>query len=179
MALEFDDKANKVIVDPRDVTKVIVQEEVTHVEIGMSGPQGPTGADGKSAYDLAVDNGFEGTEAEWVASIEGVAGATGPAGPAGADGADGADGATGPQGPQGEPGADGVTPEELLAIVAYVHNQIAPASVWIVTHSLGFFPNVSAFDSADTMVEGEVIHNDSTSLTINFSAAFSGKAYLS
>lgn len=47
------------------------------------------GADGASAYELAVENGFVGTVQEWLASLVG------------------ADGATGPQGPQGETGAAG------------------------------------------------------------------------
>jgi hypothetical protein len=47
-----------------------------------------SGADGKSAYEVAVDNGFDGTEEEWLDSL------VGPQGPAGADGADGADGDT-------------------------------------------------------------------------------------
>ncbi|MER9961630.1 hypothetical protein NKJ72_11795 [Mesorhizobium sp. M0045] len=33
---------------------------------GDDGDQGATGADGKSAYQVAVDNGFVGTEAEWL-----------------------------------------------------------------------------------------------------------------
>jgi hypothetical protein len=46
----------------------------------------------KTAYDIAVENGFVGTEAEWVASLEGdvgPAGATGPQGEAGPAGAPG------------------------------------------------------------------------------------------
>lgn len=31
----------------------------------------PAGGDGKSAYDIAVENGFEGTEAEWLESLKG------------------------------------------------------------------------------------------------------------
>ena len=45
-------------------------------------------SDGKSAYEIAVDNGFVGTEAQWLASLQGAqgpAGASGPQGPAGAD----------------------------------------------------------------------------------------------
>ena len=38
---------------------------------------------GYSAYEIAVQNGFEGTEAEWLASLKGDTGATGPQGPAG------------------------------------------------------------------------------------------------
>lgn len=41
--------------------------------IGPQGPQGPAGAngsEGKSAFQVAVDNGFSGTEAEWLASLQ-------------------------------------------------------------------------------------------------------------
>lgn len=44
---------------------------------------------GFSAYEIAVQNGFVGTEVEWLASL------VGPQGPAGADGADGAPGEDG------------------------------------------------------------------------------------
>lgn len=37
---------------------------------GIQGERGPQGADGKSAYQIALDNGFEGTEAEWLESLE-------------------------------------------------------------------------------------------------------------
>lgn len=47
---------------------------------------GMTGDDGKSAYELAVELGFEGTEREWLDSLRGVDGADG------ADGKDGKDG---------------------------------------------------------------------------------------
>lgn len=32
------------------------------------------GADGKSAYEIAVDNGFEGSESEWLESLKGEKG---------------------------------------------------------------------------------------------------------
>jgi len=54
---------------------------------------------GLSAYAVAVENGFTGTEAEWLLSLVGPAGPTGPqgaAGPAGANGTNGTDGAPGP-----------------------------------------------------------------------------------
>ncbi len=43
-------------------------------ERGPVGPQGPQGEGGKSAYEIAVDNGFEGTETEWLASLGGGGG---------------------------------------------------------------------------------------------------------
>jgi len=200
MAIEFDDKANKVIVNPRDVNKVIVQEQLTHVEIGMSGPQGATGADGKSAYELAVDNGFVGTEQEWLDSIEGVegpagptgsTGATGPAGPTGATGSTGATGATGATGPGV---AAGGSTDQILAKssgtdyattwidkpkVSYAHNQSATSDTWTITHNLGYNPNVVVKDSAGNIIEGDISYNDTSSLTITFSVGTSGFAYLS
>jgi hypothetical protein len=37
----------------------------------------PSALDGKSAYELAVDNGFEGTEQEWLTSLKGLDGQQG------------------------------------------------------------------------------------------------------
>ena len=44
---------------------------------------GPDGADGKSAYEIAVENGFPGTEQEWLDSLEGEPGSEGAEGPPG------------------------------------------------------------------------------------------------
>lgn len=66
------------------------------------------GADGASAYEVAVANGFVGTEAEWLESLVGPAGADGDTGPAGADGATGPQGPAGADGAPGADGADGV-----------------------------------------------------------------------
>lgn len=71
------------------------------------------GVPGDSAYEVAVNNGFVGTEEEWLASLVGPAGptgatgATGPQGSAGATGATGAQGPTGSQGPKGDTGDTG------------------------------------------------------------------------
>ena len=51
------------------------------------------GKDGKSAYDLAVEQGFEGTLEEWLESLKGVNGQNGLDGKDGFNGKDGADGA--------------------------------------------------------------------------------------
>ena len=52
-------------------------EEELNLELSQTGIQG------YSAYEIAVQNGFEGTEQEWLASLRG------------ADGNDGADGSNG------------------------------------------------------------------------------------
>lgn len=65
------------------------------------------GAAGLSAYQIAVAQGFVGTEAEWVTSLEGAVGPTGATGATGPQGPAGATGATGPQGIQGLTGDTG------------------------------------------------------------------------
>ena len=47
---------------------------------------GASGVNGKSAYEVAVANGFEGTETEWLASLKGNKGDTGLSGANGQDG---------------------------------------------------------------------------------------------
>ena len=63
--------------------------------------------DGQSAYALAVQLGFTGSEAAWIASLKGAKGDKGDKGDTGAQGPKGATGATGPQGPKGATGATG------------------------------------------------------------------------
>ena len=57
------------------------------------------GEDGASAYEIAVENGFRGSEAEWLASLVGPRGPYGPAGPQGEQGPRGAEGPVGPAPP--------------------------------------------------------------------------------
>ena len=47
---------------------------------GDTGKDGRDGADGKSAYQVAIENGYIGTEAEWLASLKGERGEPGEAG---------------------------------------------------------------------------------------------------
>jgi hypothetical protein len=52
------------------------------------------------------------------------------------------------------------------------------SATWVITHTLGGKPQVTIVDSADTHVFGDVQYNSNTQVTVTFSAAFSGKAYL-
>lgn len=54
------------------------------------------GGNGKSAFEIAVENGFVGTESEWLESLRGKDGAVGP------------QGEQGPPGANGQPGRDGM-----------------------------------------------------------------------
>lgn len=70
------------------------------------------GIQGLSAYQVAVQHGFEGTEDEWLISLKGEKGETGPKGDKGDTGEKGATGERGPQGLQGERGLQGVQGEK-------------------------------------------------------------------
>jgi hypothetical protein len=75
---------------------------------GTNGTDGVDGLDGDSAYEVAVFEGFIGTEAEWLLSLVGPQGAQGPQGIQGFPGDDVADGAQGIQGIQGPQGIQGI-----------------------------------------------------------------------
>ena len=77
------------------------------VRDGRRGPQG------KSAYEVAVDDGFNGTISQWLASLVGPQGPQGIQGLTGATGPKGEDGADGAPGPKGERGNDGIGIQNL------------------------------------------------------------------
>lgn len=60
----------------------------------------------------------------------------------------------------------------------YVHEQLSSSSFWTVNHNLGKFPSVTVVDSGGTVVIGDITYIDQESLTISFSSAFAGVAYI-
>ena len=68
---------------------------------------GANGKDGCSAYEIAIENGFVGTAAEWLESLKGMNGVDGKDGLPGKDGKDGLPGKDGTNGKDGLPGKDG------------------------------------------------------------------------
>src|SRR5690625_5736561 len=64
---------------------------------------GGAGADGKSAYEIAVEQGFEGDVNEWLESLKGERGEQGLQGPQGEQGPAGQDGTNGTAGFGPEP----------------------------------------------------------------------------
>lgn len=47
-----------------------------YVKASLTGAGALQGQDGKSAYEIAVENGYSGSEAEWVSSLAGTPGET-------------------------------------------------------------------------------------------------------
>lgn len=78
----------------------------------ISDLSGAQGIQGLSAYQVAVQHDFKGTEDEWLISLKGEKGETGPKGDKGDTGEKGATGERGPQGLQGERGLQGIQGEQ-------------------------------------------------------------------
>ena len=103
--------------DPVDVAGDIKKlAQKTHVELGdvderidniNGGGSGTPGPQGDSAYEVAVNNGFSGSEEEWLESLQGADGLNGNDGADGLNGNDGADGLNGNDGADGLNGNDG------------------------------------------------------------------------
>jgi len=60
----------------------------------------------------------------------------------------------------------------------FVFTQSSASATWTINHTLNKFPAVEVVDSANDIVIGNVTYNSTTQITITFTAAFSGKAYL-
>jgi hypothetical protein len=60
----------------------------------------------------------------------------------------------------------------------YVHTQSVSSASWVIAHSLGKYPSILIFDDLGNTVEGDIVLTDTDNLTLNFSSAFTGVAYL-
>ena len=77
-----------------------------------------------------------------------------------------------------QPASNEITIASLNDDANFVFTQGIPSATWNITHNLGKFPSVSVVDTADQLMYGDTEYFDENSLTITFSAPFSGKAYL-
>ena len=60
----------------------------------------------------------------------------------------------------------------------FVFTQSSASATWTINHTLNKFPAVEVVDSANDIVIGNITYNSTSQITITFTAAFSGKAYL-
>lgn len=107
---------------------------------------------------------------------KGDKGDRGDPGPQGLIGPEGPKGDPGPQGLKGDPGTQGGL---IVADVAYTFVQSTPSRTWTITHNLPFQPSVTVVDSSGNVYEGTIRYLSPTTVELDFSAAFSGIAYLS
>ena len=88
------DEINKLLTGAEETLNEVITNYIEENSEKLKGPQG------KSAYQVAVEDGFVGTEEEWLESLKGKDGQNGRDGQNGTNGIDGQD---------GEDGIDGVT----------------------------------------------------------------------
>lgn len=120
--------------------------------------------DGQSAYTLAVQLGYTGSEAAWIASLKGAKGDKGDTGAQGPRGATGATGPQGPQGPTGATGARGATGATGPQGPAGASAVAASGSNWVRF-------------SDGTQICWYSINSDGNDYTWSFPVAFSNTAY--
>ena len=60
----------------------------------------------------------------------------------------------------------------------FVFTQAVSSNTWVIQHRLNKFPSVTSVNINNIEMYGEVVFNDLNNLTINFSAAFSGQAFI-
>jgi hypothetical protein len=124
---------------------------------------GGGGQDGLSAYEVAVANGFVGTEQQWLDSLVGADGAPGPAGPTGPQGDPGPQGEQGIQGIKGDKGDTGNTgatgPEGPSGVISATSPLAYDSETKTISISVG--------DTSGTVAAGDHTHPQSeiTNLT--------------
>jgi len=60
----------------------------------------------------------------------------------------------------------------------FVYTQSVPSTLWTITHNLDKFPSVSVVNINNVTMYGNVVYLNLNELQIEFSAGFSGKAYM-
>lgn len=118
---------------------------LSEVQSGSNGTDGKDGENGLSAYELAVQDGFTGTLAEWLESLKGANGK---------DGRDGADGTNGIDGKNGTDGKDGLSAYEIALKNGFVGTE----SEWLISlkgkdGADGISPEVSGFATTEYVEE--------------------------
>lgn len=142
---------------------------------------GANGKDGRSAYEIAIENGFVGTVAEWLKSLKGKDGIDGKDGLPGKDGKDGADGLPGKDGTNGKDGLpgkdgrdgkDGVSPDltnypDTDAVKALVQDAVQPLLEKAHTHeNQSALEQITAAKIAQWDAFGTQINGLSTKVTV-------------
>lgn len=87
-------------------------------------------------------------------------------------------GPPGIQGEKGEKGDKGDKGDTGPIAPTFVFNQTVPSDTWVVQHDLGKMPAIVVTDSGGSVVEGDIQYESDLQVTITFSSAFSGIAYL-
>lgn len=127
--------------------------------------EGPPGPNGLSAYEVAVINGFVGSESAWLASLVGPPGA-----PGGGGAVDSVNGRT---------GTVVLTAADVGAAPAPVQFTQAVASAsWTIAHGLPYSPDVDVFDNAGAQIIANSSYPSPTQVRVDFAFPMTGSAVL-
>lgn len=87
-------------------------------------------------------------------------------------------GVPGVNGPKGDKGDKGDKGEPGAATPTFIHTQSVPSDTWLINHDLAKVPAIVVTDSGGSVVEGDIKYDSNHQVTITFSSAFAGVAYL-
>ena len=83
--------------------------------------------------------------------------------------------------------SNGTITQDDLAVISvlygendktHVHTQTTASTTWNIAHGLAKFPSVSIVDDGNNVVYGDIVYLNTNELTITFTSAISGKAYV-
>lgn len=60
----------------------------------------------------------------------------------------------------------------------YIHTQVIPSGIWTIIHNLGKYPSVTLVDTTSEVMLGDIIYINANTITVLFTSAIDGKAYL-
>lgn len=159
-----------------------------------------------NAYEIAKNNGFVGTEQQWLESLKGPQGPQGIAGPQGIQGPQGVQGPQGIQGIRGPAGSDGLVgpagPQGIQGPAGPKGDTgdtgpmgpkgdpgvssepftltISPAvNVWSINHNLGRYPNVTILSIGGKEMLGEIINTTLNHFFVYFDTPIEGRVICS
>lgn len=86
-----------------------------------------------------------------------------------------ASGPQGPPGPQGPAGSSGGG----VGGGNFAFEQQTNSNTWTINHNLGYRPAILAIDYGGNIIEGDIVHVNVNTVTLNFVSSETGYAYLS
>ena len=113
------------------------------IGVTVGTPINPSKLSGKSAYQIALNNGFEGTEQEWLSSLKGEQGISGAQGPKGDKGDTGAAGKNGTDGKTPVKGTDYFTESDKSEFIERITNSLT-APDYVITEAESVIDRVIA-----------------------------------
>jgi hypothetical protein len=132
------------------------------VDISVTIEGGLRGRDGKSAYELWLDAGNEGSLNDFLSSIGAyIHPETHPASMI-----------------EEDIDRNFVTARQKDSLYGHIHEQIKASKTWVISHALDKYPSISVVDSSGNQVIGSPKYIDKNNVVIEFTSEFSGKAYL-